>query len=100
MRLQRYITRRNDFAYYWRSLLFHGLLKSQHMFFFGSDCVVQTNMYFFNKPRYILYKPGHISYEPAYISIYHYCKAAYIFIYDNPNPVYTSQEVTRCNLKK
>ena len=33
MKLQRYITRRHDFAYYWRSLPFHELLKSQHMFF-------------------------------------------------------------------
>ena len=33
MKLWRYITRRHDFACYWRSLLFHGLLKSQHMLF-------------------------------------------------------------------
>ena len=34
MKLQRYVTRRHDFACYWRILLFCGLLRSQHMFFF------------------------------------------------------------------
>ena len=34
MKLQRYIMRCHDFACYWRLLPFHGLLKSQHMFFF------------------------------------------------------------------
>ena len=33
MKLQRYITRRHDFACYWKSLPFHGLLKTQHMLF-------------------------------------------------------------------
>ena len=31
MKLQRYITRRHDFAFYWRSLMICGLFKSQHM---------------------------------------------------------------------
>ena len=62
MRLQRYITRRNDFAYYWRSLLFHGLLKSQHMFFlvlivlFRLTCIFLINLviFFINRAIFLM----------------------------------------------
>ena len=53
MKLQRYITRRHDFACYWRLLLIHGLLKSQHMFFwvlialFSPLCIFFINLIIF-----------------------------------------------------
>jgi len=53
MKLQRYTTRRHDFAGYWRLLLFHCLLKSQHMFFwvlivlFKPLCIFCINLFIF-----------------------------------------------------
>ena len=55
LKLQRYITKRHDFTYYWRSLLFHGLLKSQQFFFcllialFGLMCFFFTKLVKFLK---------------------------------------------------
>ena len=46
MKLGRYVTRSHDFACYWRSLPFHGLLKSQHMFFIVLIVLFRL-MYFF-----------------------------------------------------
>ena len=82
--------------------------------FLGSDCVVQTDVYIFYKPyhfsykpghipyksSHIYYKPGHISYELVYISMYPYHKTLYISIYDDPELVYMSAEVVRCDIEK
>jgi len=109
MKLQRYITRRHDFACYWRSLLLHGLLKSQHMFFwvlitlFRLLCIlfIKLPIFLINLVTFMIsHQPGYIFYKPVHISMYTYYKTAYISMYVSPKPVYMSVEVTYCDIKK
>ena len=51
MKLWRYITRRHDFACYWRSLPYHGLLKSNHIFLWSLILLFQPMSIF---PEYLV----------------------------------------------
>ena len=92
LKLRRYITRRHDFACYWRLLPFYGLLKSQHIFLFILIALFRPMYIFFYKPSNFLYKESCISHE-IINAMYSFQKIAYISIYDNPKPIYVLREV-------